>query len=244
MTTKRDSFLNSSIPQGNKLNYNDQSLPKGGKFDLNHGWNPNDDHKEHRVGRNCDVSFNGVPFTVSRTNPSQAQIDLQQIFFDRGSTKTLNEYARNHWHLRFYFGQNIPDSYLVAAQNFVPDVWNAVLARDANEDETLYWMNRLTTAKQQSPTQLLNEAIAFERSQFYSAEYANRNRSDGDFVADLYTAYLLRQPDDDGYNFWLGVLQNDNATGQNGHDHLIRAFEESTEFADIIGSLQFDDPQQ
>ena len=53
------------------------------------------------------------------------------------------------------------------------------------------------------------------------------------FITDLYNAFLLRPPDDDGKNFWL---QNNN-----GRKHLIIAFEVSIEFGDLVGKLYEDD---
>ena len=44
------------IPENDKLNYNDMSLPKGGKFDLYHKWeDTTTQHGEHREGINDDV---------------------------------------------------------------------------------------------------------------------------------------------------------------------------------------------
>src|SRR5438270_177287 len=72
---------------------------------------------------------------------------------------------------------------------------------------------------------------------FNSEEYGNRSRTNQEFVTDLYAAYLLREPDQAGYDFWLSVLVNDNNQGIDGRAHLIRAFAESTEFANLIGGL-------
>lgn len=77
---------------------------------------------------------------------------------------------------------------------------------------------------------------------FQSTEYINLNRSDEDFVADLYYAYLQRAPDSDGYNFWLGVLRSDNAQGLNGREHLIQGFEWSGDFMNLVYSLEVAPP--
>jgi hypothetical protein len=83
------------IPDADKLKYNDMSLINGGKFDINAGWGPNDDHQEHRVGINCDVPYNNVP--VGR------QQAVEDIFRARNSPTFLKHFPPDapHWHLRF-----------------------------------------------------------------------------------------------------------------------------------------------
>ena len=49
------------------------------------------------------------------------------------------------------------------------------------------------------------------------------------FLTDLYQAFLLREPDSSGFNFWL----NNN----NGRKHLILAFQESGEFTTLVNHL-------
>lgn len=108
----------------------------------------------------------------------------------------------------------------------------------ASDDELFTWTTRLNNAAAQGQAQLLAEARALGRAVFDSAEYNNVNRSDEDFVADLYNAYLGRDPDQSGWNFWVSVYRNDLAQGVNGHEHLLQAFEQSTEFIDLVYSLE------
>lgn|GEM_PF-2883345 len=49
------------------------------------------------------------------------------------------------------------------------------------------------------------------------------------FLTDLYQAFLLREPDSPGFNFWLN--NND------GRKHLILAFQVSIEFGTLVGNL-------
>jgi hypothetical protein len=51
----------------------------------------------------------------------------------------------------------------------------------------------------------------------------------GDFLTDLYQAFLLREPDSDGFNFWL--------SNNNGRKHLIDAFQSSIEFDILVDNL-------
>jgi hypothetical protein len=94
---------------------------------------------------------------------------------------------------------------------------------------------RLT--RQPGKDQKLAQARALARALFQSGEYLSLNRSDEDFVTDLYAAYLEREPDEGGYNFWLSILRDDNANGRDGREHLLQGFEYSTEFANVVDSI-------
>ena len=115
--------------------------------------------------------------------------------------------------------------------------WLGALDADTTDSDRQYWTDRMTNAQAQGQPQLLSEARVFGRALFLSAEYAALNRSDEDFVNDLYWGYLQRAPDESGYNFWLSVLRNDNAQGINGREHLLQAFELSDEYRILVESL-------
>jgi hypothetical protein len=225
-------------PENRKLNYNDQSLELGGKFDLAHGWSPTGEHVEHREGINADVRCCSDPGLVPHTAGDDRWVRLNEFFFNRGSTRTLDETstAQPHWHLRFEFGQAQAAVQRNAA-SFIEETFWAALDHEASDDD---WQDRMSTfdgAHQQGQIQTLDAAKALTSSLFYSTEYSGRNQTDQAFVTDLYASFLLREPDQGGYNFWLGVLQNDNANGLQGRAHLIQAFVECTEFADIVYAL-------
>jgi hypothetical protein len=230
-----DDYKNVYYPQGipheSKINYNDQSLPYGGKFDLNHNWSAaNIDHAEHRVGINCDTRSNNIP--------RERWARLKEIFINHGSTRTNDETdsKKPHWHLRFEFGTPPPRARRAAA-TAIPEVWWGALNQDPSEDEFAYWAGRISDAQFVGHPQTLAEMKALNRSLFFSDAYVARNRSDEDFVTDLYVTYLLREPDADGYNDWLTVLRDYNANGINGREHLVRGFEDSVEFSDVVASL-------
>ena len=81
------------------------------------------------------------------------------------------------------------------------------------------------------------QARVLGRSLFQSAAYTSLNRTNEEYVTDLYSVYLGRVPDPDGYAFWLSVLQSDNAQGLNGREHLLVGFEFSPEFINLVSSL-------
>ena len=84
--------------QGKKLQYNDQSLTNGGKFDLDGDWSiANFDHQLHRAGRDCDVSSRNMNLEIEGRNEA-----LKAFFRQNGASAVGDEVASgNHWHLRF-----------------------------------------------------------------------------------------------------------------------------------------------
>ncbi len=85
-----------AIPNAEKVSYNDMSLIYGGKFEVPGNWNlVNENHAEHRVGRNCDVRSINVP--------ADRHAALEDIFSQRGSPNFLKHVPPDppHWHLRF-----------------------------------------------------------------------------------------------------------------------------------------------
>ncbi len=89
-------YPSGNVPNADKLNFNDMSLIKGGKFEIAHNWTlVNQAHAEHRLGLNCDLrSFNV---------PQNRRAALTTIFQLRGSPNYLDETGTTapHWHLRF-----------------------------------------------------------------------------------------------------------------------------------------------
>jgi hypothetical protein len=83
-------YPNGGMPGTDLLRYNDMSLERGGKFDLNANWCISCSHFEHQEGANCDVGSGNVP--------ANRHAALSQMFTNNGAT-ALNE--GNHWHLRF-----------------------------------------------------------------------------------------------------------------------------------------------
>jgi hypothetical protein len=66
---------------------------------------------------------------------------------------------------------------------------------------------------------------------FTRDEYGQRQRSDREYIHDLYWAFLQRSADEEGYRFWLANLQ------QHGRGAVLEAFIASQEFSDHVGRL-------
>jgi YD repeat-containing protein len=120
------------------------------------------------------------------------------------------------------------------AQNFL--YWG--LGRAPNGDENGYWSDIMRAAYPQGQTSMLMAMKEFGMTVFESAEYAGRAgrqlsdpNGNHNYVYDLYKTYLMRDPDQDGWNFWTGVCNT------YGRDAVRQAFDESGEFHDIVASL-------
>ena len=142
---------------------------------------------------------------------------------------------------------NIPRSYV----EFIDGAYLGALGRSPNCFEEQAEYDLLASAA--SNGALLQESqrfvsTLFETQASYNAgdlttycqtsEYESRNPAFcnpnigtglADFLTHNYRAYLLREPDTDGFNWWI----NNN----NGRKHLIEAFRLSIEFETLVGNL-------
>jgi YD repeat-containing protein len=112
-------------------------------------------------------------------------------------------------------------------QNFI----QIALARQPNSDEVNYWEDifRAAYAHQQGSMTIAVREMA--RTIFESAEYAGRNRSNHDYVYDLYETYLMGYPDASGWAFWEGQCNT------SGREQVRRAFDECGEFAGDVAAI-------
>lgn len=122
-------------------------------------------------------------------------------------------------------GQNL------ATDQFVKNFYQGALARQPNSAELQSWAGQLRQAYYQGQAQQLATAQYMGRQVFKSQEYVNRNRDDHSYVYDLYKAYLQREPDQSGWDFWTADVAS------NGRDHTRLAFDLSSEFANKVASL-------
>ena len=90
------------------------------------------------------------------------------------------------------------------AEQFARDFYQGALARQPYAAELTEWTENLSQA--QGDAQLVAAAQTLGANVFNSAEYAARNRSDIEYVTDLYWAYVQRAPDASGLNFWSGSI--------------------------------------
>ncbi|MCP9494727.1 MAG: RICIN domain-containing protein [Pyrinomonadaceae bacterium MAG19_C2-C3] len=121
---------------------------------------------------------------------------------------------------------------------FVDYFYMGVVEWQPSDADLQTWTNRLNTAGGQGQAQLLAEAKALGRALFQSLDYASRNASDEEFVYNLFYGYYQRAPASPEHASWLSTLGSYNAQGQNGRELLLQSFETSSEFVNLVYSLE------
>jgi|GEM_PF-2486401 len=118
-----------------------------------------------------------------------------------------------------------------SSDQFVANFLQWGLGRAPTGDESSYWTDILRAAYPQGQTSMMFAMREFGMTVFDSSEYFGRNRSDRDFVYDCYKTYLMRNPDQSGWDYWTSVVP------VYGRAAVRQGFEYSSEFANIVATL-------
>ena len=117
------------------------------------------------------------------------------------------------------------------ADQYVRDFHQLTLARQPNSAEQTYWNDILRKAYVNGQDSKVLASRELGRTTFDSAEYAARQRSDHDFVRDLYRAYLHREPDQPSWDIWTSWVPTQ------GRENIRNGFAYSAEFANVVALL-------
>lgn len=115
----------------------------------------------------------------------------------------------------------------------VVDFYRGFLNRLPDSNGFNYWLGRFRAAQCQGAAAINAEVDSISSQFLASAEYANRNRSNSDFVADQYYAFLRRGGDLNGFNYWVSQLN----TGARSRDQIRRDFIQSPEFQSRVQQI-------
>lgn len=131
-----------------------------------------------------------------------------------------------NWVQRYNYDRygNRTNAYSFAGDAYVRNFYLSALGRQPSAGELQTWLGQLQSAYAQGPSQFLAAMQSLGNSLFSSQEYANRGRSDRDYVYDLYKAYLFREPDQGGWDFWTSIVPS------NGRAAVRDGFAYSSEF--------------
>lgn len=124
-----------------------------------------------------------------------------------------------------------PEPTPLGDDQFVQNFFYWAFLRYPNATELQYWDDILRSAYSQGQSALVVSGRELGMTLFESAEYAARNRSDRDYVYDLYKTYLLRDPDQGGWDFWTSVVPGA------GRENVRHAFDECGEFYNLVATL-------
>jgi hypothetical protein len=120
--------------------------------------------------------------------------------------------------------------------NMVMDMFRGILNRLPENTAYSFYVNQLRAAQCQGSSAVYKAVDDLSYAFIFGPEYANRSRSNAQFVGDLYNAFLRRGGELSGTQFWIDEL----SSGRRTRDQLRYAFMGSAEFnarvADIIGA--------
>ena len=122
---------------------------------------------------------------------------------------------------------NVNDTQL---SGYVEKLYKTILGRDSEPDGCAYWMQAIKDGKGMDAGKAASQF-------FQSKEYKDKNKSDEEFLRDVYAMFFGREPDTEGYNYWLDNLKKEKVS----RVWLIEAgFGKSDEFKGILESYGFD----
>ncbi|HKR12576.1 MAG TPA: RHS repeat-associated core domain-containing protein [Pyrinomonadaceae bacterium] len=131
-----------------------------------------------------------------------------------------------NWAQRYNYDRygNRTEVFSYNAEQYIRNYYQNGLNRQPNATELSTWLSTLQTAYTQGQTQFLTAMQNLGNAIFSSQEYINRNRTNSEYVYDLYKTYLVREPDTDGWAFWTAIVATD------GRNQVRNGFAWSAEF--------------
>ncbi|MCQ2544651.1 MAG: DUF4214 domain-containing protein, partial [Lachnospiraceae bacterium] len=104
--------------------------------------------------------------------------------------------------------------------DFVTRCYKVALQRDPDQVGFDFWKAKITNGE------LVGSTVVYEF--IFSKEYEAQNREDKDFVNDLYTMFMGREADQDGYDYWCGQMSKGMTRKE-----VFAGFANSKEFYDL-----------
>ncbi len=118
---------------------------------------------------------------------------------------------------------------------YVERLYTKILGRNSEAEGKEYWKKVIIDGKD-SNGNVYDAATAARKGFFESKEYKNKNRTDDEFLTDLYWAFFNREPDEDGYKYWQNKMKNEGYSRQRVIDE---GFGHSKEFKNLLISYGF-----
>ena len=122
-----------------------------------------------------------------------------------------------------YYDMNYPLDQINNVNLFVERLYKTCLGRIGDKDGQTYWVNGLLKGDLTGTSCAANYIL--------SNEFKDKGLSNEDFVKALYVAFMGREYDDGGLNFWTGEMQNGAS-----REAIFAGFANSKEFESICAS--------
>lgn len=113
--------------------------------------------------------------------------------------------------------------------SFVARCYTKALGRTYDVDGLNHWCQTILEA---DDAREMARHVASE-SFFHSQEFTERETDDDAYVRILYSTFFDREPDEEGYNHWMGLLESGGAD----RDEVLRRFADSAEFDGLLDSF-------
>jgi hypothetical protein len=115
----------------------------------------------------------------------------------------------------------------------VVDFYRGLLGRLPDTAGFTFWVVQFRTAQCSGAAAVTAQAESISSAYALSAEYAARNRSDAQYVGDLYNAFLRRGGDLAGVQFWISQV----ATAAQTREQVRQQFVASPEFSARVAAV-------
>jgi hypothetical protein len=120
-----------------------------------------------------------------------------------------------------------------AEVDMVVDFYRGLLSRLPDSAGFNYWVGQFRTAQCQNAAAVYQQVEGISSAYVNSAEYGARNRSNAQFVGDMYNAFMRRGGDLDGARYWISQLD----TGARTRENVRRAFISTPEFSQRVQAV-------
>jgi hypothetical protein len=120
-----------------------------------------------------------------------------------------------------------------AETNVVVDFYRGVLSRLPDSGGLDFWVNQFRSAQCQGASSVTAQADAISGQFLGGQEYAQRFRTNPQFVGDLYNAFLRRGGDASGVQFWITQLN----LGLKTREQVRQSFLASPEFTARVNAV-------
>jgi len=176
--------------------------------------------------------------------------DLYNTFFNRapdaaGSTYWLGQMSqgmpRESVLLAFLFSQEFANftqaifgnTAVRPEMDMTMDMYRGILQRLPDSAGFTFFLGQFRQAQCSGAGAVRSEANTVSQQFFSSPEYANLNRSNAQYMSDIYNAIMRRGPDVAGINFWVQQLNG----GAQTRDQVRQQFVQSTEFNNRVTNV-------
>jgi hypothetical protein len=120
-----------------------------------------------------------------------------------------------------------------AEVDMVMDFYRGLLARMPDTGGFNFWVGQFRTAQCQGQQAVYDKVESISSSFVNGSEYGGRNRSNAQYVGDLYNTFLRRGGDEGGVKFWIAELDANHRT----REDVRQQFKASSEFTNRVNSV-------